>query len=92
MAVAKRRAIDHFRHEDSAHRGAETLGHDLEQADPLDLADAVDHIEDDVLRLIFLTCHPALPAESRAALTLRRKAIRRSMRRSSVRAAPARRS
>jgi len=31
----------------------------------------VDHIEDDVLRLIFLTCHPVLPPASRAALTLR---------------------
>jgi len=28
-------------------------------------------IEDDVLRLIFLTCHPVLPPASRAALTLR---------------------
>ena len=36
-----------------------------------DLDAAVDHIEDDVLRLMFLTCHPALPPESRAALTLR---------------------
>src|SRR5207342_3228376 len=31
----------------------------------------VDYIEDDVLRLIFLSCHPSLTAESRAALTLR---------------------
>ena len=36
-----------------------------------DLDAQVDHIEDDVLRLIFLTCHPALSPESRAALTLR---------------------
>ena len=36
-----------------------------------DLDAAVDHIEDDVLRLMFLTCHPVLPPESRAALTLR---------------------
>lgn len=36
-----------------------------------DLDDQVDHIEDDVLRLIFLSCHPSLTAESRAALTLR---------------------
>lgn len=71
MAVAKRRAIDHFRREETARRGTETLGLDLEQTDPLDLSDAVDHIEDDVLRLIFLTCHPALAPESRAALTLR---------------------
>ena len=36
-----------------------------------DLDELVDHIEDDVLRLIFLSCHPALTPESRAALTLR---------------------
>jgi len=36
-----------------------------------DLDGQVDHIEDDVLRLIFLSCHPVLTAESRAALTLR---------------------
>jgi len=71
MAVAKRRAIDQFRREDTARRGADILGHELEDADRRDLADAVDHIEDDVLRLIFLTCHPALTPESRSALTLR---------------------
>ena len=36
-----------------------------------DLDDQVDHIEDDVLRLVFLSCHPSLTPESRAALTLR---------------------
>jgi RNA polymerase sigma factor (sigma-70 family) len=70
MAVAKRRAIDLFRREETARRGTEVLGRALGE-DDADLADAVDHIEDDVLRLVFLTCHPALPPESRAALTLR---------------------
>ena len=36
-----------------------------------DLDSQVDHIEDDVLRLVFLCCHPSLTPESRAALTLR---------------------
>ena len=36
-----------------------------------DVESQVDYIEDDVLRLIFLSCHPALTPESRAALTLR---------------------
>ena len=36
-----------------------------------DLDAQVDHIEDDVLRLILLSCHPSLTPESRAALTLR---------------------
>jgi len=71
MAVSKRRAIDHFRREDAARRGTQTLGERLREGDEPDLAGAVDHIEDDVLRLIFLTCHPALAPESRAALTLR---------------------
>ena len=54
-AVAKRRAIDHFRREDTARRGAETLGQELEDAEDGEVAEAVDRIEDDVLRLIFLT-------------------------------------
>ena len=36
-----------------------------------DLDAAVDHIEDDVLRLMFTACHPVLTTESRVALTLR---------------------
>ena len=71
MAVAKRRAVDHFRRAETLRRRTADLGHDLEEAHVPDLDSAVDHIEDDVLRLIFVTCHPALPPESRAALTLR---------------------
>ncbi len=36
-----------------------------------DLESQVDHIEDDALRLVFLSCHPSLTADSRVALTLR---------------------
>jgi RNA polymerase sigma factor (sigma-70 family) len=71
MAVAKRRAIDHFRRADTLRRRTAELGRDLEEAHVPDLDAAIDHIEDDVLRLMFLTCHPVLPRESRAALTLR---------------------
>jgi RNA polymerase sigma factor (sigma-70 family) len=71
MSVAKRRAVDHFRRADTLRRRTAELGHDLEEVDVPDLTAAVDHIEDDVLRLMFLTCHPVLPPESRAALTLR---------------------
>jgi RNA polymerase sigma factor (sigma-70 family) len=71
MAVAKRRAVDHFRRAETLRRRTAELGHDLEEAHVPDLDAAVDHIEDDVLRLMFLTCHPVLPPESRAALTLR---------------------
>ncbi len=71
MAVAKRRAIDQFRRNDTLRRRTAELAHGLEEAEMPDLDDAVDHIEDDVLRLAFLACHPVLPAESRTALTLR---------------------
>ena len=73
MAIAKRRGIDHFRRADTLRRKTAELGHAHggEEAGMPDLDSQVDHIEDDVLRLIFLSCHPALTAESRAALTLR---------------------
>jgi RNA polymerase sigma factor (sigma-70 family) len=71
MSTAKRRAVDYFRHNEVVRRKTAELGRDLEEVDMPDLIGGVDRIEDDVLRLIFLTCHPALPAESRAALTLR---------------------
>ena len=73
MAIARRRAVDHFRRADTLRRRTAELEHARrgeEEAMP-DLDAQVDHIEDDVLRLIFLACHPALTAESRAALTLR---------------------
>ena len=72
MAIAKRRAVDHFRRADVLRRRTAELGHESAlQREAVDLDAAVDHIEDDVLRLMFLTCHPVLPQESRAALTLR---------------------
>ena len=71
MTVAKRRAVDQFRRADTLRRRTAELAHDLTEEDMPDFAGMVDHIEDDVLRLVFLTCHPVLPPESRAALTLR---------------------
>ena len=71
MTVAKRRAVDHFRRAETLRRRTSEIGHQLEEVDVPDFDAAIDHIEDDVLRLMFLTCHPALPPESRAALTLR---------------------
>ncbi|WP_375425747.1 RNA polymerase sigma factor [uncultured Friedmanniella sp.] len=71
MAVAKRRAVDHFRRAETLRRRTAELAHGLEEVTVPDLDTCVDHIEDDVLRLVFLSCHPALPPESRAALTLR---------------------
>ncbi|WP_243059344.1 RNA polymerase sigma factor [Nocardioides sp. SR21] len=71
MSVAKRRAIDQFRRNETLRRRTAELAHELDEAEVPDFEAAVDHIEDDVLRLAFLCCHPALPPESRAALTLR---------------------
>jgi RNA polymerase sigma factor (sigma-70 family) len=73
MTTAKRRAVDHFRRAEALRRkvGELEAASRGEEAQVPDLDGQVDHIEDDVLRLIFLSCHPALTAESRAALTLR---------------------
>ncbi|GAA3811447.1 RNA polymerase sigma factor [Nocardioides panacisoli] len=72
MTTAKRRAVDSFRRADTLRRKTEEIGHRLTEEDGVpDLTDQVDFIEDDVLRLIFLSCHPKLTPESRAALTLR---------------------
>ena len=73
MTTAKRRGIDHFRRADTLRRKVAEMEHAEaggEAAMP-DLDGQVDFIEDDVLRLIFLSCHPVLTPESRAALTLR---------------------
>jgi RNA polymerase sigma factor (sigma-70 family) len=74
MTTAKRRGIDHFRRAENLRRKTVELGHTqtggMEEHVP-DLHAQVDYIEDDVLRLIFLSCHPSLTPESRAALTLR---------------------
>jgi RNA polymerase sigma-70 factor, ECF subfamily len=74
MAAAKHRAIDHFRRNTRLERKHEELGRDLgarEMAVP-DLDSALDdNIGDDLLRLMFISCHPALSTEARVALTLR---------------------
>jgi RNA polymerase sigma factor (sigma-70 family) len=71
MTIAKRRAVDAFRRNDVFRRRTAELAHMQEEAVVMDLESQVDHIEDDVLRLMFLCCHPSLSRESRIALTLR---------------------
>ncbi len=74
MATAKHRAIDHFRAVDRQGRKHDELSRELIALErtPPDLLSAIDDpIGDDVLRLIFVACHPVLSAEARAALTLR---------------------
>src|ERR1700748_1415713 len=73
MTTAKRRGIDHFRRAENLRRKVAELEYAAggEEDAMADLDVQVDHIEDDALRLIFLSCHPSLTPESRAALTLR---------------------
>ena len=74
MATAKRRGIDALRRRVVLERKRELIGHELEilqQLDQPDLAARVNDVQDDVLGLIFMTCHPVLSREARVALTLR---------------------
>jgi len=71
MSTAKRRAIDRLRHNKMVSQKHEELARDLSPAIDPDLDSLDDPIGDDLLRLIFMTCHPVLSAESQAALTLR---------------------
>ena len=72
MTAAKRRAIDQFRQGERRDRSYTAIGRD--QADEVivpDFAAAVDHVEDDVLRLMFLCCHPSLTSDAQTTLTLK---------------------
>jgi RNA polymerase sigma factor (sigma-70 family) len=75
MSTAKHRAIDLLRRRAVYERKLQEIGRDravLDEAAEPDLDAALDdHIGDDLLRLIFTTCHPVLSTESRVALTLR---------------------
>ena len=74
MATAKNRGIDALRRRVTLERKQELLGRELEmlqQLDRPDMSAQVDDVQDDVLRLIFMTCHPVLSLQARVALTLR---------------------
>ena len=74
MSVAKRRAIDGWRRRERMAQREPLFVSEALQAESIDTvpdeADP-DHIDDDVLRLVFVACHPVLPAQARLALTLR---------------------
>ena len=74
MATAKHRAIDHFRRNTLLDRKHEELGRELgtkEMTAP-DLDSALDDdVGDDLLRLVFISCHPVLSTDAQVALTLR---------------------
>jgi len=74
MAAAKHRAIDHFRRSTLLERKHKELGRELATREMVvpDLTSALDDdVGDDLLRLVFVSCHPVLSTEARVALTLR---------------------
>jgi RNA polymerase sigma factor (sigma-70 family) len=74
MAAAKHRAIDFFRRNKLLDRKHEELTYALRASHEHETdADAVldDEVGDDLLRLVFIACHPVLSTEARVALTLR---------------------
>jgi RNA polymerase sigma factor (sigma-70 family) len=77
MGTAKHRAIDLLRRKTLLQRKHEEIGRDpeTETVEPAAEAEAVldpdEHISDDLLRLVFIACHPVLSTEARVALTLR---------------------
>jgi RNA polymerase sigma factor (sigma-70 family) len=75
MTTAKHRAIDTFRRNKLLDRKHEELGRELDARQETEVADLESAIDDDVgddlLRLVFVACHPVLSPEGRVALTLR---------------------
>jgi RNA polymerase sigma-70 factor, ECF subfamily len=75
MATAKHRAIDLLRRRERLERRLQELGHEVaaqQEAVEPDLEAALgEDIGDDLLRLVFIACHPVLSTEARVALTLR---------------------
>ena len=80
MATAKHQAIDRVRRDERLQRNVDLLGQELRSrqqaaifggSPDLDAVADDDFVADDVLRLMFVACHPVLPAEARVALTLR---------------------
>ncbi len=73
MAAARRRAIDFLRRRKMQKRKHEEIGRAIEalEKEPEAAKDGDDAVGDDILRLVFMACHPALAPEARVALTLR---------------------
>ena len=72
-AVAKRKAVDGWRRRERLDDRLALIAHELEQkqAQVPDLPWDPDAVDDDVLRLLFIACHPVLSREAQVALTLR---------------------
>jgi RNA polymerase sigma factor (sigma-70 family) len=74
MQTAKHRAIDRLRRGKLLQQKHEEIGHDMAEKEHIrpDVEGAIDDdVGDDLLRLVFISCHPVLSTEARVALTLR---------------------
>jgi len=75
ITVAKRQAIDEIRRSKRIEQKHEALGREIDEPPEIAIARLEASIDedfgDDLLRLIFVACHPVLPSEARVALTLR---------------------
>lgn len=72
MTAAKHRAIDALRRAQRAERRGDPVERELDALQPADFDESLDDVVgDDLLRLMFVACHPALSEEARVALTLR---------------------
>ena len=71
LTVAKRRGIDAYRRRSALDDRYAVLARDLSESEDGDLPWDPDRIDDDVLALVFIACHPVLSREARVALTLR---------------------
>jgi RNA polymerase sigma-70 factor, ECF subfamily len=80
MATAKHQAIDRLRRDERLQRNVDLLGHELHSrqqaaifggSPDLEAMTDDDFVPDDLLRLMFVACHPVLAADARVALTLR---------------------
>jgi predicted RNA polymerase sigma factor len=71
MATARNRAVDLVRRRENYARKLAEIGRDLSTVSPPEEPADPDDIDDDLLRLVFIACHPVLSTEARTALTLR---------------------
>jgi RNA polymerase sigma-70 factor (ECF subfamily) len=71
MTTARRRAIDHFRREEGLREKIPLIADSVAPPGGEEVMDPDEDLGDDMLRLIFTACHPAVPLQGRVALTLR---------------------
>ncbi len=72
MTIAKRRAVDAIRRDETLARKSQELAHSLSVPESkTDFAAAYEEIDDDLLRLMFVACHPVVSREAHVALTLK---------------------